>query len=215
MSPRSKTQERTLVRAKTDSEGLVAQAMQEETMVRKLQIVAVFALAALTAASVLAQSKPAKPVSQAEVVTETAVIEAIDATNRIVTLKGTDGTLEDVYCGPEVQRFNALKVGDTVTFRYHESIVYAIQRPGTAALPSDKSAITRTTGDKPGGTLSRQMTATVTVQAIDMKAPSITITTETGGKMSFKVEEKKNLEGVKVGDKVQITYTQALAISVK
>jgi Cu/Ag efflux protein CusF len=33
--------------------------------------------------------------------------------------------------------------------------------------------------------------------------------------MSFKVENPKNLEGVKVGDKVQITYTQALAISVK
>jgi Cu/Ag efflux protein CusF len=33
--------------------------------------------------------------------------------------------------------------------------------------------------------------------------------------MSFKIEDKKNLEGVKTGDKVQITYTQALAISVE
>jgi Cu/Ag efflux protein CusF len=32
--------------------------------------------------------------------------------------------------------------------------------------------------------------------------------------MSFKVADKKNLEGVKVGDQVQITYTQALAVSV-
>jgi Cu/Ag efflux protein CusF len=32
--------------------------------------------------------------------------------------------------------------------------------------------------------------------------------------MSFKVEDKTNLKGVKVGDKVQITYTQALAVSV-
>jgi len=29
------------------------------------------------------------------------------------------------------------------------------------------------------------------------------------------VEDVKNLEGVKVGDRVQITYTQALAVSVE
>jgi hypothetical protein len=32
--------------------------------------------------------------------------------------------------------------------------------------------------------------------------------------MSFKVENAKNLEGFKVGDQVEITYTQALAINV-
>ena len=58
------------------------------------------------------------------------------------------------------------------------------------------------------------MTATVTINAIDPKVPSVTITTEDGKTMSFKVENPKNLEGVKVGDQVEITYTQALAISV-
>ncbi len=33
--------------------------------------------------------------------------------------------------------------------------------------------------------------------------------------MSFKVEDKKNLEGVKVGDRVDITYTAALMVTVK
>ena len=54
----------------------------------------------------------------------------------------------------------------------------------------------------------------VTINAIDAAAPSVTITTSDGKKMSFKVEDKKNLQDVKVGDKVEITYTQALAISV-
>lgn len=31
----------------------------------------------------------------------------------------------------------------------------------------------------------------------------------------MKVADKKNLEGLKVGDKVDITYTEALMISVK
>ena len=59
------------------------------------------------------------------------------------------------------------------------------------------------------------MTAVVTVKAIDQQVPSVTITTEDGNTMSFKVEDRKNIEGVKVGDKVQITYTRALAISVE
>jgi Cu/Ag efflux protein CusF len=59
------------------------------------------------------------------------------------------------------------------------------------------------------------MTATVTITAIDMSVPSVTIKKDDGSVTSFKVEEKKNLEGFKVGDRVQITYTQALAISVE
>ena len=58
------------------------------------------------------------------------------------------------------------------------------------------------------------MTASVTVNAIDTKVPSVTITTKDGQTMSFKVEDPKKLQGVKVGDQVEITYTQALAISV-
>jgi Cu/Ag efflux protein CusF len=56
---------------------------------------------------------------------------------------------------------------------------------------------------------------TVTVKAIDAKIPSVTVLTEDGRTASFKVEDKKNLEGVKVGDKVEITYTEAVMISVK
>ena len=48
-----------------------------------------------------------------------------------------------------------------------------------------------------------------------MKIPSVTIKTDAGGRSSYKVENVKNLEGVKVGDRIQITYTQALAISVQ
>jgi len=155
-----------------------------------------------------------KPVSVGAQINETFTIEAIDSARRIVTLKGKDGTLTDVVCGPEVQRFDALKVGDSVNFRYYESVVSTIRRPGDAAKAPESAAVTRTPGAAPGGTIAQQMTAVVTLAAIDAKVPSVTITTEKGNKMSFKVENAKNLEGYKVGDKVEITYTQALAVSV-
>lgn len=156
-----------------------------------------------------------KPVTRGNVVTETFVIDAIDHSLRLVTFRDTKGETETIYCGPEVQRFDALKVGDKVTFRYHESVVYQIRKPSAApAAPSTTTGVVRTPGTQPGGTVAQQTTAMVTVDAVDQKAPSITITTAGGQKMSFTVEDPKNLQDVKAGDKVEITYTQALAISV-
>jgi Cu/Ag efflux protein CusF len=174
---------------------------------------AVAALAvALAAPAAARQSK-----TQYAAVSQTFTIVAIDQTNRIITLKDKDGYTESMYAGPEVQRFNELKVGQKVTFKYYESVVYQIQKPGaTAPAPATGDpTLTRSTGPKPGGTIAQQMTATVTVTAIDMKAPSVTIKMDDGSINSFKVDDRKNLEGVKVGDRVQITYTQALAISVQ
>ena len=73
----------------------------------------------------------------------------------------------------------------------------------------------RSTGPKPGATISEQMTATVKVKAIDAKVPSVTVESEDGRTLSFKVDDKKNLKGVNVGDKVEITYTSAVMITVK
>ena len=156
-----------------------------------------------------------KPVSQAAMVNGSAVIQAIDATSRLVTLKFDDGTVETVFAGPEVKRFAELKVGDKVNFRYHESVVYAIQRPGDKPPAPETMGMTRSEGATPGGTLARQLTTTVTITAIDAKVPSVGFTTEDGRKMTVKVENSKNIVGLKIGDKVQVTYTQALAISVE
>jgi Cu/Ag efflux protein CusF len=158
-----------------------------------------------------------QPVTQTDAVEITAKIEAIDKTARLVTLKDKHGEMETIKCGPEVKRFDELKVGDTVTFRYYESIAYAIRKPGQpSGLPAETGpSVTRGTGARPSGTISRQETGTVTVKAIDMKVPSVTVLTEDKRTVSLKVEDKKNLEGVKVGDKVEITYTEAVMISVK
>jgi hypothetical protein len=173
------------------------------------------ALAVLVALPLTAAAQ--KPVTQTDGIEVSAKIEAIDKTARLVTLTDQDGVSETIYCGPEVQRFDALKVGDTVTFRYFESIAYEIRKPGQPSGPpkSTDPAVTRSQGTKPGATIAKQDTATVTVKAIDAKVPSITVVSEDGRVLDFKVDNKKNLDGVKAGDKVEITYTQALMITVK
>jgi Cu/Ag efflux protein CusF len=185
-------------------------------MIRTGRILTTLAMAALVTALLVPVASAHQSRSQAAAVSATFTIVAIDQTNRIVTLRDRGGHTESIYAGPEVQRFNELKVGDTVTFKYYESVVYQIQKPGAAPSPAGVQAgIVRGRGPTPGGTIAQQMTATVTVTAIDKEVPSVTIKRDDGNISSFKVEDKKNLEGVKVGDRVQITYTQALAISVE
>jgi Cu/Ag efflux protein CusF len=120
-----------------------------------------------------------------------------------------------VGCGPEVKRFDELKVGDTVTFSYHAAVVYQIVKPGDKELPAAGTGMMRGQGPKPSGAVTHQQKATVTVDAIDPAAPSITVRTADGHKMSAQVEDRKNLEGLKVGDKVSVTYTEALMVTVE
>jgi Cu/Ag efflux protein CusF len=185
-------------------------------MTTRRTVVAAFAAAALVIAFAAPAASAVQAKSQSAAVTETFTIVAIDHTNRVVTLKDKDGQVDSIYAGPEVKRFDELKVGDKVTMKYYESVVYQIQKPGaTPAAQSAQAAVVPGGGPRPGGTISRQMTATVTVVAIDMNVPSVTIKMDDGSQSSFKVEDKKNLAGLKAGDRVQITYTQALAISVE
>ena len=173
------------------------------------------AVATLLAAAPVAWAQ--KPVTESAVVEATATIEAIDHANGVITLQDKDGNTETILAGPQMKRFDELKVGQTVTFRYHESVAYQIRKPGEAAAPTaaGQETLVRGEGAKPSATVSRQDTATVTVKSIDAATPAITVTTGEGHLLSMKVNDKKNLEGVKVGDRVEITYTQALAIAVK
>jgi len=147
-------------------------------------------------------------------VSTSATITAIDHTTRVVTLKDAQGRIQDVKCGPEIRRFSELKVGDTVTFSYHAAVVYQVVKAGQQTPAAAGASIVRGQGVKPSGAVAQQMKATVTIEAIDAAAPSITVRTAEGHTMTAQVEDKKNLEGLKVGDKVDVTFTEAFMVTV-
>ena len=167
---------------------------------------------ALVAASQLAQAQ--QPVTRTNTVKATATIVAIDSTLRIVTLRTANGEEDSLAVAPDVKRFNELKVGDRINITFVESAVVTVQPPGTAPKPSTVGAgITPGSGKSPSATASAQLTTTVGVKAIDPSVPSITVSTADGRTVTRKIENKKNLEGIKVGDKLDITYTRAILMS--
>jgi hypothetical protein len=56
---------------------------------------------------------------------------------------------------------------------------------------------------------------TVTITAIDPKVPSVTFKGPAGNSRTVKVMQPEKLQGVAVGDTVDITYTEALAVKVE
>lgn len=172
------------------------------------------ALAVPVAAPAAAQKKP---IEQKETTKVSATIVAIDHDTRFITLEGKDGEQETIYAPKEVRRFDELKVGDKVTFNYTESVVYQVRRPGEPTPPSksDEPAVVRNPTPKPSASVTSQETQTVTVKAIDPKVPSITVQTEDGRTITSKVDKKANIKGVNPGDRIVVTYTEAVLISVE
>lgn len=148
-----------------------------------------------------------------EMVTVTATVEAVEASTRTVTLKGPKGNYVDVVAPPSVTRFSEIKVGDKITARYYENIVLRVKLPGEKSVDTDTSGVSRSDAQKPGATAAAQRTITATITEIDQKAPSITFTGPHNWKYSSRVEDKKALATVKVGDRVDITWTDALLVS--
>lgn len=166
--------------------------------------------AALALAATVAAQAP-KPLSKSESVTVKATIEAINPTDRTVTLKGPQGNLVVVQADKRVKRFDKLKVGDEVTATYTESIAVRVRKPGEAAPAKEMSGVNLREG-KPGATATQEQTMSVTIESIDVAAPSVTVKGPEGRVASFRVRDVKNLEGLKVGDTVDITYTRALLL---
>ncbi len=178
-----------------------------------LKTLALTSLLAAVPLAASAQTQADKTVTRQNKVTATVTIQAIDQATRSVTLRAANGDEDTFTVGPEVVRFNELKVGDKIKATYYESLVFQLRKPNSPSTPSGDTAVAGRIKEVPGAAVGTQQTRTVTVKAVDMNAGTITVTTTDGRTMTRKAEDKKNLEGVHPGDRIDITYTQALVVN--
>jgi len=147
--------------------------------------------------------------------TTTAVIEKIDTKNRFVLLRGDDGEELGVFAPPELPRFTELRVGDRVTVTYYESTVYRVRgRHAPRPSVSEEVAGRESASPLPGATFAHQTTERVTVEAVDRRAASITVRASSGQTVTRRVDNRSDLDGVKPGDAIDITYTQAVLVNI-
>ena len=149
--------------------------------------------------------------------TTTAKVKAIDLKTRRVTLQRADGSVVKFVAGDEVRNLPQVKVGDEVNVTYYESLAYEVKKPGDAEPgASVAEGLQRAKpGEKPGGAAGRVTKMTATIAGIDKTAQTVTLRTPDGETTTIKPRYPDNLNRVSVGDLVEITYTEAFAISVE
>lgn len=161
-----------------------------------------------------AESKTPPAVGEAASVEVRGTVAAVDKKASTVTLKGPRGNTITLDVKDKA-KLDAIKVGDPVVATYVEAIALRIQPPGTAPSASVKEETASSKpGETPAGMVGRQVKAVVTITAIDKAAQTVTIKGPRGRTETVKARDPANLEKIKVGDKVEITYTQALAVAI-
>jgi hypothetical protein len=179
--------------------------------------------AALLAASryaLFAEDEPSKPSRQdAVLMTVSAKVEALNLTNREITLKGPMGNTVTFTVDKRVKRLNEVKVGDYITADYYVSLAADLREP-TAEEEQHPITILEGAAKAPPGTSPaagglRRFKVVTTVEGLDRPTQTITVKGPRGNYVTARVADPSNLTKMKIGDHIVVTYTEALAISLE
>ena len=146
--------------------------------------------------------------------TTTATVTKINQTTREVTIKTEDGQEHSFVASKDVKNLAQIKKGDIITATYTEELAYEVKKHGAPGVKTTEGVVTAKPGAQPGAAMAQQTTVTVTITAIDPTIPTVTFMGPKGNTKTIKVRDPQRLNGVKVGDMVDITYTESLAIKV-
>jgi ribosomal protein S17 len=147
-----------------------------------------------------------------------ATVTAIDLESRMVTLKGPEGNERTIHVDKRARNLPQVKVGDVVKIAYVQHVAWQVKKPGEGAsgdVTAEAAEVRAKPGEKPGGAVGKRVTFTATIEAIDLAKGTVTLKGPQGNSQTIKARNPANLKKVKVGDAVDITYTEAVAIEVE
>lgn len=173
------------------------------------------ALMGLGALAVHAQ----QPLTTERVRHVTATIEAVNDEGRALVMRGADNSRLLVIAGPEVRNFEQISAGDRVSARYREAIAMELLPRGSAAKPSKSYTAKRAPeGQRPALALSNVISTTVTIESVDTSFQTVTFKRADGIVRTAAVgspRAKELIRGLRCGDQVLITYSEAVALDLK
>ena len=149
-----------------------------------------------------------------------AVVDSVDLVTRQVLLRGPQGGLVTVTAGPEVRNLAQLKPGDKVVVTYREALAAELAKPGSSAPPPQvvEKMNRAAPGSKPGASTEQMIKARVKITGLDQKHNRVSFVGPAKIERTVDVADPKMQDFVrtlKVGDEVDLTYTEAIAVSVE
>jgi len=142
-----------------------------------------------------------------QTVTVAGTVETIDKNMRAVNIKTADGKFVAVDVPASATRFDELKVGDKLKVTYNNNVYARLKPAGEAAVDTAATASNMGKEARPGGVAAMVRTMTATVNDVDKAASSMTFVGPNGWKYSRRIVDPKVFDQVKVGDRVDITWS--------
>jgi len=170
----------------------------------------------------LAQAAQPQGATVAYTTEAVATVESVDQQARTVVLRGPGGNTFEVRAGPAVENLSRVKQGDRVVVRYVEALAASLARPGQGGggTATEQVGVARHAPGQsaPTGTAGAQVRSTVTIDAIDKAAHAVTFSGPANRAQTVRVQDpemQRFVDTLKVGDRVDLAYTESLAIAVE
>jgi hypothetical protein len=173
-----------------------------------------FAALGLLASLACLAKEPLAVETQVEV---SAKVLAIDPETRLISMQGPGGPMS-VVAGPEVRNFDQIHVGDKMVVKYRQALAAKITK--SKATPTTTETTLETAaplGAKPSGEVIKQISTTVIIESVDRSFDTVTFKMPDGSTRVTAVaspEGKKFIRTLHRGDKVDVTFTDAVATSI-
>ncbi|QFY44759.1 hypothetical protein F6R98_20760 [Candidatus Methylospira mobilis] len=154
---------------------------------------------------------------EGELIVLKATVKAINKKKRIVTLLDENGKQFQVTCGPEIENFSQIRIGDKVTTQFLESVEIEVTASKTAPHADQSETVERAPkGNKPELLVVDKVEVYATVQSIDYNTRQVTLLGPEG--KVLKVKAGPNVERfneIKVNDTVIARLTEAVDVKVE
>ena len=158
-----------------------------------------------------AAQAPAPPNVATRETTTVATVDRVERSSRVLTAHSEGNVVHTLYVDPAVKGFDDLEKGDVVTVRYTESVVVQVRPNAKLTALQDTTAEAQKAGDT---NVLQQQKRIVTIEDIDSQGLFVTYRTQDNTRGVHAVQNKDLLKGIRRGDRVEVTLTQARAISI-
>jgi hypothetical protein len=146
-------------------------------------------------------------------------VEAVDATARTVTIRGSGGNVVTIDVSKSQAGFDQLQVGDVVSVSYYDRVSVRPKPEGEPAVDrTDPPMKTPTPDAVAGSTVASQRVTTVTITGWDPATRVVTFTGPGGTSYTRRLLDTTDasiMTGLKVGDRVDVTRTEAVRLAVE
>lgn len=144
-------------------------------------------------------------------------VEHVDVPNRLVTVRQASGDTLTVYVDPSVKTFPQASVGDRVRVKYVESMAFELKKSGEPIHGVQVVETSKPAPGRPSGSTSTEIKATVRIESVDQGGSKVTFTGPRG-RRSVQISDpgmRDYAKQLRSGDSVEVTYKEALAISLE